>query len=1139
MLNKKQLFGLNLLCTFAYFAGAYAGRLLALPPNGATPIWPAAGIALAALLLGGKKVLPGLFLGSLFAQTFSFFDGSSTETLTNSCITGIVVSIGSCLQALSAVWLINRFVGKQDLLIKDVRIIRFLLLGGPVACVVTATVGTAMLGAIHAISATDLWSNWLTWWIGDTMGVLVFTPLLLIFFAKPRAIWQSRRNCVAYPLLMLLVLVVIIFHYTKQEEEQWIKAVFNQQTSLLDNNLSHELNTHLTINKELKSFFDNSQVVTPEEFRQFTKTLLNLHSSVQALEWIPRISDQQRANFEKLWERPVLIRELGAHNKMVRAAQRPEYFPITFVEPLQDNEERALGFDIATNPVALQALLKAGSSGQTTVTAKLKLIQDLEKTQGIVIYSPVYDKSQTSATQSDKKQALQGFVASVLRIDKEVQEVMSEIPDLQLLVKISDQNTVLYSDFPAKPPHKLTNLGLYKQSAIKLADRTWQVAYLPSADFMNQHQSWERWWLLCSCLLFTSLTSMNLLMLTGRTLRTEELVKMRTQALRKEVARREDNSQIFHALAVSQPLSEVLALIMRLAKHEDPEIHAAIWLLDQDSLHLSHAASTDLPDSYISAINELSLGNTANLADRLAFLARPILVTETTADPYWQSFFSLTQQAGLAACWSEPIISSESQLLGMLVIYYPQLKTLAAAELHKIEEFAQIAGLAIEKNRAEQRIRHLAFYDTLTQLPNRRLLNDRLNQELAGITRHNGYGALMFLDLDHFKTLNDSLGHHIGDELLIQVASRLKECVRDKDTVARLGGDEFVVLQTAALSSSLEHATDCALTIANRIQAALYIPYSLQGYEHHVTSSIGITLFSKDNLDIDTLFRQADTAMYVAKNKGRNTFSFYNAEMQNHADQRLELERDLIIALNSQQFKLHYQPQYDATGRIVSAEALLRWEHPEKGLIATDDFLPACEETGLILAIGEWGLKSACQQLKNWPMLNYIAVNIGSRQFQQPGFVQQVSAVLAEYQLSAHSLMLELTEQSILKDSAASLEKLAALQKIGVGIAIDNFGVGYSSVAHLKNLPINQIKIDQKFIHDIGDTGSSTVIVETMIMIAKQLKLNMVAEGVETAEQLAFLQRMGCNVYQGYYFSKPLAAEQFSLLLAQKTAAAQ
>ena len=1119
-----KLFVLNLACAAAYFLGARIGGLFALPPGGSSPIWPTAGIALAVLLLWGRKVLPGLFLGALLAQTVSFFDGSSSQHLTESFILGLVISIASCLQALFSAWLIKRFVGKQDLLIQDSQIIRFLLLGGPLGCIVTASLGSVMLVLSNIVAADDFLSCWLTWWIGDTMGVLIFTPLLLIFFAKPRDLWQSRRNYVAYPMAMFLALLVIIFYYTKQEEGNRLQAVFEQQTRLLESELQHEFSSHVGITQELKTFFDSSQIVTREEFQQFSSTILKQHPSVQALEWMPRVSRQQRADFENLWQPPIPIYEQSSHDEKINAPPRNDYFPITFIEPLSGNE-KFLGLDIASNPATLQALHNANGTGYPLVALSEK------NKHNIVIYAPVYTKDNAPRIRPYKKITLRGFVASEFNLRHEVAEVLSKVPNLQLLVKITDAASVLYNEFPSKPHHKTNNIELYKQSLLKVADRIWQISYLPADDFIYQHQSWQRWWLLSGCLLFTSLTGMSLLMLTGRTLRTEEIIQVRTQTLHQEASQRENRSKILHALVVSSPLPDVLSQIVKTIEEEDPDIRCSILLLEQNGVHLTHGASGRLPEFYTAAIESVEIGDGVGSCGTAAFLGQRVIVADINHHPYWKNYLALTQKAGLAACWSEPIISSENRVLGTFAFYYSFVKTPNANELQKMEEFAKLASLAIEKKHTEEKILHLAFYDPLTQLPNRRLLNDRLSKELAGVERHQGYGALMFLDLDHFKTLNDSLGHQIGDELLVQVASRLKECVRDEDTVARLGGDEFVVLQTSASSKSRKEASDCALIIAKRIQKALFIPYFLQSYEHHVTSSIGITLFDKDNKNIDAIFKQADTAMYAAKAKGRNTFSFYDSEMQHHADERLALERDLIVALNTQQFELHYQPQYNAKGLIVSAEALLRWIHPEKGLVTTTDFIRACEESGLILAIGEWTLKSACKQLLSWPQLQTLAINVGTRQFHQLGFVQQLRDILTEYQLSPQSLLLELTEQTITKDSVSSIEKMNALQNLGVRIAIDNFGSGYSSVAHLKNLPINQIKIDQRFIREVSLDDSSNVIVETMIMIAKQLKLDVVAEGVESLEQMQLLQAMGCTIYQGYHFNKPLAADEFSLLL--------
>jgi diguanylate cyclase (GGDEF)-like protein len=375
--------------------------------------------------------------------------------------------------------------------------------------------------------------------------------------------------------------------------------------------------------------------------------------------------------------------------------------------------------------------------------------------------------------------------------------------------------------------------------------------------------------------------------------------------------------------------------------------------------------------------------------------------------------------------------------------------------------------------------------------------------------------------------LNDSLGHDIGDELLIQVANRLKQCVRDEDTVARLGGDEFVLLlscREVSLDIMLEHA----LTMAERVQTALQAPYQLKEHIHYITPSIGITLMPYPNITSDELLKQADTAMYHAKNRGRNAICFYNEDMQRRADNRLMLERDLREALAGQQFSMYYQPQFDATHQLIGAEALLRWLHPEKGIISPPDFIHVAEETGLILLIGDWVIREACAQLLKWPGLPHLAVNISPKQFRQPKFDQKIAAILAEYGIARSRLTLEITEASLIEDIDETIEKLQTLQNLGIDISIGDFGTGYSSPAYLKRLPLNQLKIDKSIVRDINTDSNDAVIVETIIDMARHLGLSVIAEGVETAEQVQFLRDSNCRGYQGYLFSKPLAADEFA-----------
>lgn len=430
---------------------------------------------------------------------------------------------------------------------------------------------------------------------------------------------------------------------------------------------------------------------------------------------------------------------------------------------------------------------------------------------------------------------------------------------------------------------------------------------------------------------------------------------------------------------------------------------------------------------------------------------------------------------------------------------------------------------------SEETIFRLAFYDPLTNLPNRRLFYDRYGQAQSSSTRNGMYVAVLMIDLDNFKIVNDSKGHGIGDLLLVEVANRLKSCIRQDDTLARLGGDEFVIL-LEGLHEDIDQVAIDIRKLGEKILYELNQPYLLRDVELQTSASIGISFFIGNDMTVEESLRRADTAMYHSKNSGRNTLTFYDPYMRLVQETRVSLGYDLRRALPDNQLMIHYQPQVNIEREVYGFEALVRWNHPNRGVILPSQFIPISEDTGQILSIGEWVLRTSCEQLKAWESCQNshrwtIAVNVSAKQFHQPDFMENVSRILEQTGANPMRLKLELTESLVLQNIGDAIKKMSALRSLGVQFALDDFGTGHSSLSALKKLPIDQLKIDKSFIHDISGNQSDSIIVGTIIAMATSLGLGVVAEGVETEEQFCCLQEIGCPAYQGHLFGRPTSID--------------
>ena len=493
-------------------------------------------------------------------------------------------------------------------------------------------------------------------------------------------------------------------------------------------------------------------------------------------------------------------------------------------------------------------------------------------------------------------------------------------------------------------------------------------------------------------------------------------------------------------------------------------------------------------------------------------------------------------QMGVESYLGIPMFNSQHQPLGLLVVLDDKPLSENAATESILGIFAARAGAEVERMRSERHILYMAHHDALTGLPNRNLLLDRIEQALIRLQRRNGQAAVLFIDLDHFKIINDSLGHEIGDLLLKEVASRIMSSIRHEDTVARQGGDEFIVLLP-----DVPHAHEAG-AMGEKLLNVLMQPYQIKGKELYTSASIGIAVFPEDGTDVNTLLKNSDTAMYHAKQAGRNNYQFYAGQMNQLAAERQSLSTYLHHAIERDELLIHFQPIVNmASGKLACMEALLRWQHPEQGLIPPLRFITLAEESGLIVPIGTWVLRAVCKQICAWQNQGYevprVAINLSAHQFRQKSLLTTITDILSETSVEAHHIGFEITESTLIENILEVAETLRTLSAMGFEISIDDFGTGYSSLSYLKRFHIDNLKIDKSFVQDITTDPDDAAIVKAIIVLAHSLQMQVIAEGVETEEQLAFLKTEGCEQYQGYYFSKPLPAEKLVTMLERRTEA--
>jgi diguanylate cyclase (GGDEF)-like protein len=594
---------------------------------------------------------------------------------------------------------------------------------------------------------------------------------------------------------------------------------------------------------------------------------------------------------------------------------------------------------------------------------------------------------------------------------------------------------------------------------------------------------------------------------------------------------RRGQAQILEMIARNESLEMILEALVLLVEAEVERTSGAIMLLDRDGRRLHHGAGPNLPGAYRRIVDGVAIGPSVGSCGTAAWRGVPVIVDDVMTDPLWADFSTVAQRYGLRSCWSTPILTAQNNVLGTFALYSPEVRQPTPREMELVAMATHIAGIAIERKRGDERVHFMAHHDELTGLPNRAFFKERMAKTLHHARRNGRKVTVAYLDLDNFKDINDSLGHGAGDEVLKEMAARMADGVRASDMVVRLGGDEFVVV--------LVHQSNHDTGITRRLRElhkAVRKPIPYHDKQIAVTCSIGVAAFPSDGGTAEELLANADTAMYRAKQLGRDKLHHHHGARDAEIDLPVSEQEELRQAIISHQLVLYYQPQVDvATLEVTGLEALVRWNHPTRGMVPPCDFIPMAEESGLIIPLGLWVLNEACRQACVWQDMGLppirIAVNVSAKQFTDNDFARHVEEAIERVDLAPRWLELELTESVLMQNADRALATMNALRQLGVGFSIDDFGTGYSSLASLKMFPFDRLKMDRSLIEAVPSDKTAVAISLAVMSLAQTLKLGVVAEGVETDAQCEFLRFAKCEEAQGYRFSKPLPADQVPTFL--------
>lgn len=1107
--NIMQTLGINLLLALLYIVTGWLSLQISSINDFTAVIFFPAGIALAGCLsFRLYQVLPGIVLGSYLLNLLIAQEQGWGEPLVH--LMPLIIAFASALQATVGSLLLKRFVS-APLTLSDDREILLFIAWVPVLCLISATVSVSSLYGMSEVTQRFL-STWSAWWVGDALGVLITLPVMMSFIGQPQRLWRSRRWLMGAQLGVSLLVIVILTFHINQIESHRLEDRFRIRTQEAATLFQVALRAEELIQESVAQLFVSSSSVTRKEFSDFVSWATSKNQHIQVVEWLPKVTHEQRAAYEAeqqaYYGSGFTITELVDKDTLGPAKEREVYFPITYLEPEWDNKP-ARGFDPMSSPSSKQLIESAIETGQAYARAPLHILRDHDHVSALIIYRGVYQREDGMMTLDPAKGEIAGLINIVIRVEEFIEAILQghEQRDFTLSWRDEESGAFYYQ----QPESTVT--GIRHEIPFELARREMRLVFSPTERFLAATNTNLAVFALIGGFLLAGLFSLLFLSITGRTHRIATEVSLRTEELSEASSRAQESERKIRDVLAEMRVTEDKLRLSDVAFNSTSE---AMMITDEHKK--------------IIAVNTAFSRITGYDEEEVIGEYPDFLVQDMAPAEYQKLSEEFTQAISAEGIWR-----GEIQCRHQTLPNFPAYVSMSAVydRAKRITNMVAVFSDITEVKEAQAKIERHANYDILTDLPNRRLFTDRLQQAILHSGRHNERLCLMFLDLDRFKDVNDTLGHEVGDELLRQMAFRIRQCVREVDTVARLGGDEFTIILSAVESKS--HAVAIAQKLIHEIEQ----PLTIKEQTLRVTTSIGVTFYPDDAEEAGMLIQNADRSMYAAKDMGGSAFKFYTSELESSWRSRTFIISELEAAIERGELEVFYQPllAVNSDDVCISAEALVRWQHPQRGLIPPAEFLPQAERMGMIEKIDDYVFRQVCLQIKNWQQRGigdvHVSVNRSAHNFANQRGRLDWLAVIREQGIDASLITLEITESALMQRHAEGRHLLKRLRQADVQIAVDDFGTGYSSLSYLKEMDVDYLKIDRSFIRDLESDENDRAIIEAITGMARHLGIEVIAEGVETLSQQVILQQIGCQWLQGYLFAKPLPVAEFERFVEQ------